>query len=63
LGQAGPADVAGAVRNFPEIREVSELDMALLRLVLVAFVVGNWTGDGDPLAAPMSRRDRNLILI
>ena len=37
----GPADVGGAAGIFLETPEVSELEIALLRLVLAAFTIGS----------------------
>ena len=41
LGSAGPADVAGAAGILVQTPEVSELEIALLRLVLAAFTIGS----------------------
>ncbi len=38
---AGPADVAGAAGILVQTPEVSELEIALLRLVLAAFTIGS----------------------
>ena len=41
LGSAGPADVAGAAGIFLQTPEVGELEIALLRPVLAAFIIGS----------------------
>ena len=41
MGSAGPADVAGAAGIFPQTPEVGELEIALLRPVLAAFIIGS----------------------
>ena len=41
MGSAGPADVAGAAGILVHPPEVSELEIALLRLVLAAFTIGS----------------------
>ena len=37
----GPADVAGAAGISVETPEISEIEIALLRLVLAAFIIGS----------------------
>ena len=41
IGSLGPADVAGAAGILVQTPEVSELEIALLRLVLAAFIIGS----------------------
>ena len=41
LNNYGPADVAGAAGIFLQTPEVGELEIALLRPVLAAFIIGS----------------------